>query len=193
MKLYAIEQSNNEVKKAYGLLIENINSHVKLLAENSKPITSYIGIKRGLLRLKIGYLEPQLEKEVVLNGEEELLAAEILETMNLDVKEVVDSGLIGVKEMKRQLVRFYYHKMAKEGKTYKEIKGVLSKRYGLSVSSIEKLVYRPLRQRKADTSPSGEEKPLSRKSGISHFGKLSAGTRGEKTSQLNSESDGAKG
>jgi hypothetical protein len=106
MKMYVIEQSNNEIRKTYGLLIEKINSHVKLLAENRKPFASFMGIKRGLLRLKIGFMEPVLDTstssaEISLNAEQELLANEILENMNIDVKQAVDSGLIGVKEMKR--------------------------------------------------------------------------------------------
>ncbi len=168
MKAYVIEQSNNEIKKVYGLLIEKINQHVKLLAENSKPFTSFMGIKRGLLRLKIGYMDTSntstssvhgsaQNKDVMLDGEEELLANEIFETMNIDVKQAVDTGLIGIREMKRQLVRHYYEQMAKEGKKYKDIKVELSKRYGLSVSSIEKLVYRKNPSTAKAASPLGGE------------------------------------
>ena len=66
----------------------------------------------------------------------------ILETMKIDVRQSVSVGLIGEKEMKRQLVRFHYEEMAKQDMTYKEIKDKLSKQYGLSISSIEKLVYK---------------------------------------------------
>jgi hypothetical protein len=55
--------------------------------------------------------------------------------------------------------------MAKEGKKYKDIKKELSKKYGMSVSSIEKLVYRRGQRAKgkplcpADISPVGENLP----------------------------------
>ena len=65
MKIYAIEQSNTEVKKAYAMLLDRINEHIRLLAENSKPITSIVGIKRGLIRLKIGKAEEQRQKDKI--------------------------------------------------------------------------------------------------------------------------------
>ena len=154
MKLYAIEQSDNEVKKAYSFLIDRINEHVKLLAENSRPFTSYIGIKRGLLKLRLGYLDTSCtmatEGKAIITLSEARMATEILEVLKIDVKPSVEVGLIGEREMKRQLVRYHYREMAKQDMTYKVIKEKLSKRYGLSVSAIEKLVYRPLRQAQGD-------------------------------------------
>lgn len=149
MKIYAIEQSNVEVKKAYSLLIDKINEHVKLLAKNSKPITSIIGIKRGLLRLKIGYLDTadspliSIEKNSVkLDKDLEMLALSFMEKYELDIKEIIDVGLVGEKEIVKALVKKEYEEMAKQGEKYKDIKAELSKKYGLSISSIEKLMYR---------------------------------------------------
>jgi hypothetical protein len=156
MKNYEIEQSNNEVQKAYSQLLDKLTEHVKLLSLDSRPITSVMAMKRALIRLKIGYVEQgarcmvQGDKSMepgagCMGKEEEILAMEILETMGIDVKPAVCSGLIGLKEMKRTLVKYHYEKMAKGGKKYKEIKMDLSKKYGLSVSSIEKMVYRNAR------------------------------------------------
>ncbi len=150
MKAYTLEQSNSEVKRAYSFLLDRLNEHVKLLAENRKPFTSFIGIKRGLLKLRISsYAEATEDKgscikvmDGKLTEKEELLASEIFELMSMDVKQAVVTGLVGEREMKRQLVRYHYREMAKQDMTYKEIKGILSERYGLSVSAIEKLVYR---------------------------------------------------
>jgi hypothetical protein len=172
MKVYVIEQSNNEVKKAYSALMDKINGHIRLLAENRKPFTSMIGIKRGLLRLKIGYFEEAdasttstrsvlnsaQKKEINLNEKLELLAGEFMEKYQLDIKEIIDVGLIGEKEIIKALVRKEYEEMAKLGMKYKDIKVELSKKYGISVSSIEKLMYRkPLCP--ADISPKGEKIP----------------------------------
>ncbi len=142
MKTYTIEQSNNEVKKAYSLLIDRINDHVKLLAENSRPITSIMGIKRALYRLRIAYIEEKPKEGIKLSESLELLANEVMDKYNIDIKGSIDIGLVGEREIKRVLVRKEYEEMAKQNMTYKVIKAKLSKRYGLSVSSIEKLVYR---------------------------------------------------
>ncbi len=182
MKLYAIEQSDNEVKKAYSFLIDRINEHVKLLAENRKPFTSFIGIKRGLLKLRISsYAEAMKDKGFSINvmdreltEKEELLISEIFELMNMDVKQAVVTGLVGEREMKRQLVRFHYQEMAKQDMTYKVIKGKLSKRYGLSVSAIEKLVYR---------NPSGNPSTLK---GITP----KRGEGGQRTGHIKTKQDG---
>ena len=146
MNHYTIAQSDNDVKKAYSFLIERINDHVKLLAENSKPFTSFIGIKRGLLKLRIGYIDthyaPAMDDKATISPLENKLATEILELLKIDVKPSVEVGLIGEREMKQQLVRHHYSEMAKQDMTYKVIKEKLGKRYGMSISAIEKLVYR---------------------------------------------------
>jgi len=165
MKVYVIEQSNNEVKQAYSLLIDKINGHIKLLAENSKPFTSIIGIKRGLLRLKIGYFEEVEKKEIKMDEKLEILAGEFMEKYQLDIKEIIDVGLIGEKEIIKALVKKEYEEMAKQGIKYKDIKAELSKKYGISVSSIEKLMYGRGHRAKikplcpSDISPAGENWP----------------------------------
>jgi hypothetical protein len=139
---YEIEQSNNEVQKAYSQLLDKLTDHVKLLSLNSRPITSVMAMKRALIRLKIGYQNQNPSKTIILCNEDENLATEVLERMGIDIKQAVDAGLIGAKEMKRALVKYHYEMMSKGGKKYKEIKMDLSKKYGLSVASIEKMVYR---------------------------------------------------
>jgi len=160
MKVYVIEQSNNEVIKAYSALLDKINGHIKLLAENSKPITSIIGIKRSLLRLKIGYFKDQERKEIELSEKLEILATDFMDKYQIDIKEIIDVGLIGEKEIIKALVKKEYEEMAKQGSKYKDIKAKLSKKYEISVSSIEKLMYRnTLRPAKGGTPPSREDLP----------------------------------
>jgi hypothetical protein len=172
MKVYEIEQSKSEVQKVYTELIDKITEHVKLLSLNSKPITSVMAMKRDLIRLKIRSMElgagsvesrkagstlsydmEQGERRLEsceagstlrcdLGKEEEFLAMEILEIMGIDVKPAVCAGLVGLKEMKRTLVKFHYEKMARTGMKYKDIKTELSKKYNMSVASIEKMVYK---------------------------------------------------
>jgi hypothetical protein len=142
MENYDVELSKIEVKKMYSLLIDKITEHVKILSLNDRPITSIMAVKRALLRLKIDYLNPEPVKDSVLSQEQEKLAIEILECLGIDVKQTVDSGLIGTKEMKRTLVRYHYERMAKSGISYKKIKEELSRKYGFSVSAIEKIIYR---------------------------------------------------
>jgi hypothetical protein len=175
MKNYEIEQSNNDVQKVYELLIDKLTEHVKLLSMNGKPITTVMGVKRELVRMRkltpsatCGCHLPDGEdmpahnrfNEGKISNEEELLAMEIMECMGIDVKPAVEAGLIGIKEMKKSLIRFHYDKMAKTGMKYKDIKAELSKRYGMSVANIEKVVYRRtsprLPPRRDKLSPKGE-------------------------------------
>ncbi|MCB2222136.1 MAG: hypothetical protein KQI35_17265 [Bacteroidetes bacterium] len=143
MRIYAIEQSNAEVKKAYGMLLDKINEHIKLLAENSKPITSIVGLKRGLLRLKIGISEEPIKRgKIKMTEKLEMLSSDFMDKYQIDIKQIIDVGLVGEKEIIKALVKKEYDEMAKQDKKYKDIKAELSKKYGLSVSSIEKLIYR---------------------------------------------------
>lgn len=54
----------------------------------------------------------------------------------------IEEGIIDLKDLRNWIVKKEYHQRAKEGKTYTEIKYELSEEYGMSISSIEKLIYR---------------------------------------------------
>jgi hypothetical protein len=142
MKDYDAEQSKNEVQKAYSHLIDKMTEHIKILSLKGRPITSMVGIKTALIRLKVGYLNPEPIPKTELSTEEEILVNEILDCMGIEVRQAVDSGFIGIKEMKRRLVLYHYDKMAKKGMKYKDIKTELSKKYGITIATIEKIVYR---------------------------------------------------
>jgi hypothetical protein len=176
MKNYDVEISGYAVQKVYDDLIEKITEHVKVLSLNGKPITTVMGVKRELVRMRKrstwGYGMEHgawsreqgdedkgangTSEKTKLNNEEVILAMEILECMGIDVHSAVVAGLTGEKEMKKSLIIFHYDRMAKTGRKYKDIKEELSKKYNMSAANIEKIVYRnPLCQRKADTSPEG--------------------------------------
>jgi len=144
MKNYEIEQSKSSIQKQYSKLIDQLNVHIKLLAINGKPFTSAVAVKRGLRRLRIDYLpdiSEGVKKVKKLTESEEKLVNEVLDKLNADIRESIEIGLVGEKEIKRVLLKKEYGEMAKEGIKYKDIKVLLSEKYGLSVSSIEKLVY----------------------------------------------------
>ena len=144
MKNYEIEQSKSSIKKQYSKLIDQLDVHIKLLAINGKPFTSAVAVKRGLRRLRIDYLpdiSEGVKKVKKLTESEEKLVNEVLDKLNADIRESIEIGLVGEKEIKRVLLKKEYGEMAKEGIKYKDIKVLLSEKYGLSVSSIEKLVY----------------------------------------------------
>jgi hypothetical protein len=145
MKNYEIEQSKSVISKQYSKLIEQLNFHIKLLAINGKPFTSAVAIKRGLHRLKIDYL-PSIssiaKREAKLTESEEMLVSEVMDKLNADIRESIEIGLVGEKEIKRVLVKKEYENLAKEGMKYKDIKVLLSEKYKVSVSWIEKLVYK---------------------------------------------------
>lgn len=156
MNTYEIKQSENGVGKAYIKLMDRISEHVTLLAKNGKPITSVMGIKRMLYRYKRALTTPLSAASPIppptcghlpkgrtpLDQDLMLLVNDVQDKFDVDVLEAVEVGLVSEKDLKRALIVYYYESMAKEGKTYKEIKLVLSEKYGISVSSIEKLVYR---------------------------------------------------
>jgi hypothetical protein len=75
------------------------------------------------------------------------IAREIKQISGLDVEEVMRIGLLHPEDAKRWLVKQKYHLMFKSGMSYTDIKYELSDQYGISVSTIEKLVYRKERVR----------------------------------------------
>ena len=149
MNTYEIRQSENGLGKAYTKLMDRISEHVTLLAKSGKPITSVMGIKRMLYRYKreltlttgIGLVPTQIES-TPLAEDLALLVGDVLDKFNVDVLESVVVGLISKKELKRLLIKYDYEQLAKSGIKYKDIKKQLSEKYEVSVSSIEKLVYK---------------------------------------------------
>lgn len=70
------------------------------------------------------------------------LADEITAISGVDANKMMDIGLLHPVEARRWLVRKKYYLLADGTRTYTDIKLELSEQYGLSVSSIEKLIYR---------------------------------------------------
>jgi len=60
----------------------------------------------------------------------------------IDVKEVIETGILHPDDARKWLVKNLYFKWAKKDRTYADIKEELSELYGISVSSIEKMIYR---------------------------------------------------
>jgi len=84
-----------------------------------------------------------------MNPETEKVIIDIREHFGIDVENLVKSGLLPVSAAKKWLVKELYFTYAKEGntiekrgRTYTNIKNELSDCYGVSVSSIEKMIYR---------------------------------------------------
>ncbi len=145
---YIIKQSFEELKYAYSRLIDKLDEHMKTLKDNDKPFRRYVGMKRSLLLLKLDYLSKKATKSKKMKESEDLLANKILQNFQIDVTDAITIGLVGEREMKKALIIKAYEEMAKEGLKYKDIKARLSKEYGVSVSSIEKMVYKPTKQKK---------------------------------------------
>ena len=84
-----------------------------------------------------------------MNPETEKVIIDLREHFGIDVENLVKRGLLPVSAAKKWLVRELYFTYAKEGntiekrgRTYTNIKNELSDYYGVSVSSIEKMIYR---------------------------------------------------
>jgi hypothetical protein len=72
----------------------------------------------------------------------DLILREIKELAGIDASQLFDMGLLTLDQARKWLVREKYFQMKKPGKTFTDIKYELSDEYGISVSAIEKLIYR---------------------------------------------------
>jgi len=72
----------------------------------------------------------------------EMIAHELHAAVGIEAEKLLEIGLVKPHEAKKWLVKHYYYQWAKSGRTYADIKYELSLRYGISVSSIEKIIYR---------------------------------------------------
>lgn len=84
-----------------------------------------------------------------MNQETKRVVIELRERCGLEVEHLVVRGLLPVNQAKKWLVKELYFEFAREGntlekggRTYTNIKNELSVNYGVSVSTIEKLIYR---------------------------------------------------
>ena len=67
---------------------------------------------------------------------------DIRQEFDLDLSEVLHRGILDPRDAKKWLVKQLYYKLYKTDRTYTDIKNELSVKYDISVSSIEKLIYR---------------------------------------------------
>jgi len=86
-----------------------------------------------------------------MNPETEKVIDDIRQYFGIDVGNLIKRGLLPINAAKKWLVRELYFTYAREGntiekggRTYTDIKYQLSIDYGISVSSIEKIIYRGL-------------------------------------------------
>ena len=77
-----------------------------------------------------------------MSAAKELIAVEIKDFTGIDPRQLIDMGIIPVDHAKKWVVKQKYFQLAKTGRTYTDIKNELSDIYGISVSSIEKMIYR---------------------------------------------------
>jgi hypothetical protein len=71
-----------------------------------------------------------------------LILGEIRQVTGIDAGKFFDMGLIQTKHARKWMVRRKYFELAKTGRTYTDIKLELSVEYEVSVSAIEKMIYR---------------------------------------------------
>ena len=72
----------------------------------------------------------------------DLILDEIKELAGIDAGLMLDKGLLTPDHARKWLIKQKYFQMAKTGRTYADIKYELSDCYGVSVSTIEKMIYR---------------------------------------------------
>ncbi len=72
----------------------------------------------------------------------DLILCEIQQITGIDAEMLIENGLIPAYHARKWVVKQKYFQLAKSGRTYTDIKNELSVEYGVSVSTIEKLIYR---------------------------------------------------
>ena len=71
---------------------------------------------------------------------------DILDLYSIDTSYLIAVGLLHIDDAKNWLIRKEYIRLYNNGEfTYKEVKRYLRERYGVSISCIEKMVYRNLK------------------------------------------------
>jgi hypothetical protein len=77
-----------------------------------------------------------------MEATKDLILIDIQQLTGLDAEKLFEIGLIPANHARNWIVKEKYFQLAKTGRTYTDIKYELSLDYGVSVSTIEKLVYR---------------------------------------------------
>ena len=77
-----------------------------------------------------------------MDATKDLILGEIKELAGIDAEQLLEIGLLTEDHARKWVVKKKYYEMAKTGRTFTDIKNELSDCFGLSVSSIEKMVYR---------------------------------------------------
>ena len=77
-----------------------------------------------------------------MTQEAQKIVEDIRNQFGIDVEDVVKNEILPTGVAKKWLVKARYFKEAKSGRTYTDIKLDLSVEYDISVSAIEKLIYR---------------------------------------------------
>ena len=77
-----------------------------------------------------------------MEASKDLILGEIQQLTGIDAGRLFDIGLLSPDYARKWVVKQKYFQLAKSGRTYTDIKLELSVDFGLSVSTIEKMIYR---------------------------------------------------
>lgn len=140
---YEVLLSEERVAKKYNQLIGEMINHFKILIENDMPYRTFRAIKQRIenerRNLRVGNEKEEPEK---LSGELVDLINEASRIFEIDLYPTAKAGILNKKGLTDAIIEHEYYRMAKNGEKYKKIKENLNKIYGVSVSAIEKIVYK---------------------------------------------------
>ena len=144
-----VSHSELMMYKSYVRLINKVTEHSKLLFANKLPTLRIMSIKRMLIRNKRmfgSFQNPETIESVVqfvkVNPEAQKLINDCLDVFNIDISEAFYFGLVKETELTKAIVKHKYYEMGKTGMKYQEVKFILSRKYNISVSSIDKIIYK---------------------------------------------------
>jgi len=143
MVKYEVIISKERVDRNYDAFMRSIASYLKVSAKNGTPVRTISVVARQLGRMKKHFRgTSEINNQKERTKEEANLEKLCIEIINIDPGELIDIGLITVETMKKALIKIEYAELAKRQLKYKYIKEMLSVKYDISISAIEKLIYK---------------------------------------------------
>jgi len=140
---YEVKLSATRVEKKYLELMAEMNSHYKILIENEQPYISFRTIRQRITNERRNLeIKEQAEQREEITGELAKLIIEASEILEIDLYPAWRQKALTRQGLLNGIILHEYDRMSRNGLKYIKIKEELSERYGVSRSSIEKLVYK---------------------------------------------------
>lgn len=140
---YVVKLSESRVAKKYGELLTEMQNHFTILIDNDQNYRTFRAIITRIQneRRNLNF-DRKLEQREKLTGELAELINEASEVFEIDLYPAAQAGILTHRGLTTAIVRHEYLRHNKNGQKIAKIKEELSKKYNISVSAIEKIIYK---------------------------------------------------